>query len=139
MDVFLLQDNTLMIIEPKYLSHDKLEHHTFRFLAAVETLSTEYYIKAKKEANAVLKWLWDAAMEPTLKGLGFKTTPAEGQVWPRIRCVANGQLNLLSIHAVGYNELSGQNMLDRVILSYVSTVKVLVYACERHYLAGRQE
>lgn len=69
-------------------------------------------------------------MASIFDALGFTEVP-DGN-WPRVWWVPNSLLNILSIHASGYHRPdSTHTILDRVISSYVSIVKSLVYARER--------
>ena len=81
---------------------------------------------------SVLKWLWDAAINPVLNELGFTQMPSHGEAWPRVWWVGSGLLNILPIHAAGYHDSTPpETTLDRVISSYAPTVKSLSYARER--------
>jgi CHAT domain-containing protein len=78
-----------------------------------------------------LKWLWDAAVNPVLTELGF-LKPPEGVNWPHIWWVPSGLLTRLPLHAAGdYGKGTTFNTLDRVVSSYVPTLKSLLYAREK--------
>jgi CHAT domain/Tetratricopeptide repeat len=89
---------------------------------------------AQRVIQQTLRWLWDTAAGPVLDALGYRTSPAPGQDWPRIWWVPGGKLGLLPLHAAGYHEVPvgrGQipaSVLDRVVSSYTPTVRALRYA-----------
>jgi len=93
-------------------------------------------IDARSEAEGflggALEWLWDVAVEPVLRHLGYTKPPEPGQPWPRVWWTPGGLLGMLPIHAAGYHRThSGATVLDRVVSSYTSTVRALSYARER--------
>ena len=89
-------------------------------------------IRTRKENNTsmskMLEWLWDVAVEPVLKELGFTDSPKTNADWPRVWWIPIGRLSLFPIHAAGYHSVKGQSTLDRVISSYTPTVKALDHA-----------
>jgi hypothetical protein len=88
---------------------------------------------ADRTVTATLEWLWDAAAEPVLDALGYRTRPADG-AWPRVWWIPGGLLGLLPVHAAGYHQKSvsgGESppsVLDRVVSSYTPTIRALRYA-----------
>lgn len=80
----------------------------------------------------VLEDLWDAAVGPVLTELGFVETPKSGGEWPHVWWVTSGRLAWLPLHAAGYHrDGSEANVVDRVISSYVPTLKSLGYAWDK--------
>ncbi|KAF3190682.1 hypothetical protein TWF788_008203 [Orbilia oligospora] len=98
----------------------------------------------------MLEWLWDTVVNPILKELKIFGPPPNDD-WPRIWWIPTGQLSLLPLHAAGYHSqepinghcrtlvLSGTNetgycpppnstTLDRVVSSYSSSIKALLYS-----------
>ncbi|EGX43949.1 hypothetical protein AOL_s00210g265 [Orbilia oligospora ATCC 24927] len=77
----------------------------------------------------MLEWLWDAAVGPILDSLGLSSPPVnEDGEWPRIWWIPTGQLSLLPLHAAGYHHPgSTKTTLDRVVSSYTSSIKALLY------------
>ena len=112
------------------LSLSDLEAYAARFLTAIGDLYSTDYMKARREVNRVLMWLWNVAVGPILEELGFTHSPQPGQTWPRVWWVGSGLLNILPLHAAGNHE-SDVNALDRVVSSYIPTIKALTYARER--------
>jgi tetratricopeptide (TPR) repeat protein len=85
----------------------------------------------------VLGWIWDTITGPVLTGLGHVSAPAEGQPWPRVWWCPVGNLSYLPLHASGHHDPveKGQqrtSALDRVVSSYITTVRGLAYAREQH-------
>jgi CHAT domain-containing protein len=78
--------------------------------------------------SPILEWLWDVAAGPILSELGFHTPPAN-EDWPHIWWILTGPLSHLPIHAAGYHgNWSSDNVLDRVMSSYTSSIKALVHS-----------
>ena len=82
--------------------------------------------------SGVLEWLWDVAVEPVLRHIGYTQPPEPGQPWPRVWWTPGGLLGMLPVHAAGYHRTHhGATVLDRVVSSYSPTVRALSYARER--------
>lgn len=76
----------------------------------------------------MLKWLWDVVAGPILDKLGFHETPATGE-WPHVCWIPTGSCIDMPIHAAGYHyETGSQTVLDRVVSSYSTSIKALLYA-----------
>lgn len=87
---------------------------------------------------SVLEWLWKVVAKPVLEHLGILRSPIDGQDWPRICWIPTGSLCRLLIHAaVSHNDSSGQTLLDRVISSYIVSVKSLLYTYRNSKLSVR--
>ena len=130
-DAFLVETESIQSLRLSSLKHTDLEANTKRFLNAVHMLKVTDYISAKREVSEVLKWLWDVAVRPVLDKLGF-VGPPKGDVWPRVWWIGCGLMNILPIHASGYHDSTSlQNAMDRVISSYIPTLKSLAYARQR--------
>jgi len=79
----------------------------------------------------VLEWLWDTIARPVLDKLGFTQTPTD-DCWPHIWWIPTGLLAKFPIHAAGHHSQSSSDaVLDRVISSYSTSVKVIIYG-RRH-------
>jgi tetratricopeptide (TPR) repeat protein len=85
--------------------------------------------------DATLEWLWDTVTGPVLDAYGF-TSVAEGEPWPRVWWCPTGLLALLPLHAAGHHRVPGRSTLDRVVSSYVSTLRGLVEATRRPPVSG---
>ncbi|KAI0409253.1 CHAT domain-containing protein [Xylaria palmicola] len=76
--------------------------------------------------SEILEWLWDVAAGPILDELGFHTPPPDDK-WPHVWWILTGALSHLPIHAAGYHgNFSNDNVLDRVMSSYTSSMKALI-------------
>ncbi|CAH0051084.1 unnamed protein product [Clonostachys solani] len=86
-------------------------------------------------STETLEWLWETIASPILDCLGF--THALGQdesQWPRIWWVATGIMSSFPIHAAGWHAASpdlGHTVLDRVVSSYSSSIKAIIYSQRR--------
>ncbi|NUP49737.1 MAG: CHAT domain-containing protein [Catenulispora sp.] len=93
---------------------------------------------AQQSIFDVLEWLWTTVAEPVLTALDHTTTPTDDELWPRVWWCPVGVLGYLPIHAAGHHrDVPGQDqgkatvartVLDRVISSYIPTVRALRYA-----------
>ncbi|KAI1429095.1 CHAT domain-containing protein [Xylaria sp. FL1777] len=78
-----------------------------------------------------LAWLWDTVAYSVLDALGYTKTPSSGP-WPRLWWVLTGALVNFPIHVAGrYYPGSSETVLDRVMSSYVSSVKALIHGRRR--------
>jgi hypothetical protein len=75
----------------------------------------------------MLEWLWTSTARPVLDELGFRETPAGD--WPRVWWIPTGLMSRLPLHAAGlHSTMPSETVLDRVVSSYISSIKALVYA-----------
>ncbi|KAF3283206.1 hypothetical protein TWF970_001184 [Orbilia oligospora] len=85
----------------------------------------------------ILEWLRDAAVSLILNELGFSEPPLNDD-WPRVWWVPTGQLTSLPLHAAGYHRRqSTDTTLDRVISSYISSIKALIYCRSNSRIAPK--
>jgi CHAT domain-containing protein len=78
--------------------------------------------------NLVLLWLWEVAVRPVLDYLGYTAPPSKPDEWPRVWWVPTGEVSQLPFHAAGIHRRgSSSSALDRVVSSYSSSVKALLY------------
>jgi CHAT domain len=83
---------------------------------------------AADRVAGTLSWLWDTIAAPVLNAIGAASAPAEGTPWPRLWWVPTGPLAFLPLHAAGHpadDPAAGSAVLDRVISSYLPTVRSL--------------
>jgi CHAT domain-containing protein len=80
-------------------------------------------LAAQRAVRAVLAWLWDTIARPVLDA-ALDPVPS-GR--PRLWWVPTGPLVGLPLHAAGHHDPpgTGRSVLDRVISSYLPTVRVL--------------
>lgn len=83
-----------------------------------------------------LQWEWDAICGPVLSALGCTTAPAEDGPWPHVWWCPVGLLAYLPLHAAGHYLSAGpgdtgDTVLDRVVSSYIPSVRGLSYARSR--------
>lgn len=73
----------------------------------------------------LLEWLWEAIAGPIFETLGLRQVPTTD--WPRIWWIPTGLLAKFPLHAAGRHDGSSNAVLDRVISSYSTSVKALIY------------
>lgn len=101
------------------------------FLQMLDGLSLSTYNTANKTLVKLLEWLWDVAVGPILDALGLRDAHTDGE-WPRIWWATSGWLSLLPIHSAGYHQHgSTSNALDRVVSSYIPSLKALSYSRQK--------
>lgn len=80
---------------------------------------------------SVLEWLWDTTMNPILKALGY-TEPLSETNRPHVWWIPTGLLTMFPLHAAGYHmKRPGDTVLDRVVSSYSSSIKAIIYGRRR--------
>lgn len=107
-----------------------IEHHQIRVLPLPKLREEELKEKAQQlpiRSVSVLQWLWDVAAGPILDALGFHCL-VPGSSLPCVWWIPTGALSHFPIHAAGlYTKASTETVLDRVMSSYSSSVKALIY------------
>jgi len=120
-DAFLIERDRIRLLELRNLRlqevNDKVQHlGPSPFLLVTPSL---------------LEWLWNVAAGPILETLGFTQTPSDDN-WPHVWWILTGALSHLPIHAAGRHiKGSTEAVLERVMSSYSSSIKALVYG-RRH-------
>ncbi|MBB6472458.1 CHAT domain-containing protein [Sphaerisporangium rubeum] len=80
----------------------------------------------------LLGWMWDVIVGPVLDHLGMNVALEPGASGPRLWWSPSGLLSFLPLHAAGHHTTSSAaaplTAMDRVISSYVPTVRSLEYA-----------
>ena len=117
-DALIIEKVRIRVLPLPHLQASDIQNHIKEF---TETLATP----------EILKWLWDAVAQPVLTELGFVQTPSD-DCWPHMWWIPAGRLAKFPIHAAGcQSEGSSNNVFDRVISSYSSSVKALIHS-RRH-------
>jgi len=81
----------------------------------------------RSDLTTTLAWLWRVVAYPCLEALGFTQPPSEDN-WPHIWWIPTGALSHFPLHAAGRHfDSSKETVLDRVMSSYSSSVKALIY------------
>ena len=114
-DAFIVQKDGIRLLELPFLTMEDIN-------ARVKTLRDR-----PGSLPSTLEWLWDVIVHPVLDALGFNAHlgPDEGE-WPHIWWIPIGPLSSLPLHAAGYHtRRSGETALDRVMSSYISSLKSL--------------
>ncbi|TMR07014.1 CHAT domain-containing protein [Actinomadura soli] len=106
------------------LSEDAVVENANRFMATINAFDQRGLAEFPGLEQAIadiLGWLWDAAAEPVLAELGHTGAPAGD--WPRVWWCPTGPLTVLPLHAAGRHHLDGESVLDRVVSSYLPTLR----------------
>lgn len=99
------------------------------------------YPRRTKQMNELLAWLWDAVVELVLgkvqpNGVDNQTT------LPRVWWIGAGVLGRAPFHAAGrdHSASSTSNTLNRVLSSYIPTIKALAYTRQQElHLVGKPD
>lgn len=130
-DAIIIEETGIRTLNLPHLTQSDLVEWTQTFLRAIQDAQRDP-VKSRRDLKRVLEWLWDIAMSPIFELVGFKSSPPDGETWPRVWWVASGLLNMLPLHAAGYHDDgSGRTVIDRVVSSYTPTIKSLMYARDR--------
>ncbi|KAK7712431.1 hypothetical protein SLS64_004815 [Diaporthe eres] len=113
------------IIEAQQIRSLRLDGVTIHdIMANVERLRTT-------RLPSVLEWSWAAIACPILTALSFNQ-PVLDDKWSRLWWVLTGPLSHLPMHAAGrHDQGHRETVLDRVISSYASSVKSILYDRKR--------
>ncbi|WP_162625105.1 CHAT domain-containing protein [Streptomyces cadmiisoli] len=141
-DALIVRDGTVTVVPLPRLTHSSLIRQAGTFLWAVQRAQDprcprEDLYKAQQVAvPAVLRWLWHSTVRPVLDAIGLTAPPARGVPWPRIWWCPTGLLSFLPLHAAGehrslYDGSVGDGAFDRVVSSYVPTLRTLADAARQ--------
>jgi tetratricopeptide (TPR) repeat protein len=115
-DAFLIGNNRITVLPLPDLKEEELKEKAQQLLVG---------------STQTLQWLWDVAAGPILDALGHSCPPSHLSP-PRVWWIPTGPLSHFPIHAAGYHTRgSTKTVLDRVMSSYGSSIKALVYG-RRH-------
>jgi Tfp pilus assembly protein PilF len=111
-----------------------VEHYQIRVVPLPNLSESELSTRVRQHSvgsTSTLQWLWSAAAEPILQALGYHQPPLDDN-WPQVWWIPTGVLSHFPIHAAGFHTKgSAETVLDRVMSSYASSIKALVYG-RRH-------
>ncbi|QYS99589.1 CHAT domain-containing protein [Trichoderma simmonsii] len=110
-DAFIIEESDIRLLKLPHISRDTINE----YVEDLESLET-------------LTWLWDDIVCPILEALGY-TVPASSDCHlPRIWWIPTGKLTRFPFHAAGRHlDCNSTTALDRVISSYSSSVKAIIY------------
>jgi hypothetical protein len=113
-DAFLITCSQIRVLELPNLHERDVNEHAM-------------VLNAVGVTSSLLEWLWNVIARPVLEALEFKQPPSDDN-WPHLWWIPTGALSQLPLHASGYHfRGSTETVLDRVISSYSSSVKALIY------------
>lgn len=120
-DAFLIERDRIRVLELPALKLKDVQRWTVQPWASHSSIAP------------LLEWIWDAVAQPVLEALGFTESIHDDGNWPRVWWIPTGILSNLPLHAARrHTEGTGETVLDRVMSSYASSVKALVYARRKH-------
>ncbi|KAF3178671.1 hypothetical protein TWF788_007401 [Orbilia oligospora] len=135
-DAFLIESSDIRSLHLPNLRKKDIERNVdfMKSMRSIHALSLDVI----RQLSRMLEWLWDVAVNPILNELKFSAPPLNDN-WPRVWWIPTGQLSLLPLHAAGYHTQEALNgsgtapgkyntTLDRVISSYSSSIKALLYS-----------
>ncbi|KAL8299200.1 hypothetical protein RB593_009192 [Gaeumannomyces tritici] len=121
-DALAIEQSGIRLLELPHVSREAIN----KYARELQTLAT-------------LGWLWDAIVCPVLEALGFTGPPSDSQ-WPHVWWVPTGTLTRFPLHAAGYHlKCTGETAVDRVVSSYASSVKAIIYSRRRPHQAAAAE
>ena len=136
-DVFIVTRREVRVLKLPSVSHDEVKRNAVKILGEGKITAGTVRTRASrnKQLRAILLWMWNVAVGPVLKELGFLDTTLP-EALPRIWWLTSGFLGSLPLHAAGYYEQgSTRNALHYIISSYIPSFKALAYARERRLKA----
>lgn len=140
-DALLVTQAGIRCLPLPKLDIDVLSTHTAAFQAAL--YSGESDPDPEETLAEVLRWLWDAGAGPALHALGWRDEPEPDGRWPRIWWILGGLLSQLPVHAAGHHgdtrsDRAPRTVIDRVVSSYVPSIRALEYVRRSDVRSGRQ-
>ena len=123
-DAFLIERGRIRVLELPNITLEEVQRRVLHLQSSRRA--------ADLDIEPLLEWLWDAVALPCLDALGFRS-PITDNNWPRVWWIPTGPLSQLPLHAAGrYFHGSTETVLDRVMSSYASSVKALIYGRRHH-------
>ncbi|PYI04100.1 hypothetical protein BO78DRAFT_420998 [Aspergillus sclerotiicarbonarius CBS 121057] len=121
-DAFLIERDQIRILRLEGLSEREVKRKSQQLATSLSQGSSS------KLLISILAWLWDVAALPALNALQI-TQPCSEGAWPHVWWIPTGELGNLPLHAAGhYTGSLADTVLERVVSSYSTSVKALVYA-----------
>lgn len=127
-DAFVIASDGIKVCPLPNLQYSELKIKTTEFTKYISNSSSlRTYYESKHGARMTLEWLWDVAVGPVLDFMGINDEPVD--TGPKVCWMGIDLFSMLPLHAAGYNEIgSTKNVLDRVVSTYTTTIKGLMYA-----------
>lgn len=118
-DAFLIERHQIRVLNLPNLTIEDVEKRAGSLQAS--------RLVASYQIMLTLEWLWDTVAGPCLDALGYRS-PIIDNNWPHVWWIPTGLLTHLPLHAAGrHMKGSTETVLDRVVSSYSSSVKALIY------------
>jgi hypothetical protein len=126
-DAFLIEKHQIRSIQLQGLQEDEITQRVRDLRSNSDSLPD------------TLRWLWEVVANPALEALGFRQAPT-GDDWAHVWWIPTGKLSNLPLHAAGIHDTaSTDTVLDRVMSSYSSSTKALIYGRKQQMLDVKGE
>jgi tetratricopeptide (TPR) repeat protein len=143
-DAFLVTSSRIRLCSLPSLEYKKLSDVAGLFVGPKRItggVNTTFHERNDKLREA-LSWLWDVAVKPVLKELGF-LSESKPKKHPRLVWVTSGLVGLLPLHAAGHSwsrPRVRENTACHVVSSYTPTFRALKEAQDkaRRMLGGQE-
>lgn len=136
------KDGPIVIINANELRCDALivQSDSIEGFQLAQLKNLQSYIRENSLGDQkTLQWLWDNITGPILDSLGLTGPPLLGANWPHIWWIPTGLLTKFPLHAAGYHtDGSFNNVMDRAMSSYASSVKSIIHGREERTLGVAQ-
>ncbi|MFJ7325102.1 CHAT domain-containing protein [Streptomyces cyaneofuscatus] len=144
-DALILHPDRIQVVPLPDLTEADAEAHAESLAQAVaasqDPARTVLRRKAAQDAvHETLGWLWDVITEPVLDALGLTSEPVPNQPRRRIWWSPAGVLSTFPLHAAGHHTEAaepGRAVLDRVVSSYIPTIRALAHSRTRPRGSGK--
>lgn len=124
-DAILIREESMSLLPLPNLHLDDIQRH-------VRDLRQSHLAASPAYMRRLLEWMWDSIASQIIDALDFQSNPGQGDTWPRIWWIPTGLLSRLPIHSAGYHRKgSTATVIDRVVSSYSTSVKALIYGRRR--------
>lgn len=131
-DAFLIEQDRIRVLSLPDLSIHQVQER-------IEILRLSSPHTSSEDMSSLLEWLWDTICCPVLRKLGFTEPAPDDKPPPRVRWMPTGALSQLPLHAAGYHTNGSRDtVLDRVVSSYTSSLKVLTNGMRRRDIPAKQ-
>ena len=135
-DAFIITHDKISVFPLPQLNETELSKKSWEVQQCLARIDdqTDLLPSLYKGLSELLQWLWRVLAKPVLDTLGYE---ACNSGWPRVTWILTGVLSLYPIHAAGLGLHKTSNVMNRVISTYVPTLKLL--ALTRSRASARSE
>ncbi|WP_345074797.1 CHAT domain-containing protein [Phytohabitans flavus] len=124
-DALLVSPEGITVVPLGGITDEAITDVAGRYLGALRSFERRSDPAARpameQSISDTLSWLWDHICSPVLAAAGHVAAPQAS--WPRLWWCPTGALALLPLHASGHPTADHQSVYDRVVSSYVPTLR----------------